>query len=379
MKKTLILLIVTVLSGTTALAQTNKTFFLGHSLVNFHTPNMVNKLSMAATKNFSYDANIGIGSNLQNHWNNPTTGQGSFWNSTLPTGGFENFIITEAVPLVPHLQWSSTYRYTDSLYQFALQDNPNIQYYIYETWHCTSSGNGTTSGQGGFPCDWDAGSTVAWRDRLTTDLVHWESIADSMNLIHSNEMLIIPAGQAMGRLYDSIVANNVPGITSMDQLFLDDIHLSYSGIYFIACVMYGVIHKESPVGLPNQLTDEWGILYTDYPTAQQAEIMQRIAWSTLCDYARDGVNCLPASLSDGSNSTATFALFPNPAENVVTISAQEIIQSIELVNGSGQKVLVEHEINSTSHQINLNELEKGIYFIHLVSAKGTSTQKLIVN
>lgn len=378
MNNKLILLAAIFFSGMYSISQTNNTFFLGHSLINFHTPNMVNKLSMAATKNFSYSANIGIGSNLQNHWNNPTSGQGSFWNSTLPAGGFENFIITEAVPLVPHLQWSSTYRYADSLYQFAMQNNPDIQYYIYETWHCTNSGNGSTSGEGGFPCDWDAGSTTAWRDRLNSDLQHWESIADSINLIYDKDMLIIPAGQAMARLYDSIIANKVPGITSMNQLFTDDIHLTYSGVYFIACVMYGVIHKESPVGLPNQLTDEWDILYSEYPTVAQAEMMQRIAWSTLCDYPRDGVNCSQLSISEVNNSLNSFSIFPNPAKNKVVISSSEIINSIEIVNVFGQKVACQNDVNDSSFEFDLSHFESGIYFLNVHSIQGYSSRKMIV-
>lgn len=378
MKNVLIVFVSFLFSGFLTISQTNNTFFLGHSLINFHTPNMVNKLSIAATKDFSYSANIGIGSNLQNHWNNPFSGQGASWNYTFPTGGFENFIITEAVPLVPHLQWSSTYRYADSLYQFAMQNNPDIQYYIYETWHCINSGNGSTSGEGGFPCDWDAGSTSLWRDRLDLDLHHWESIADSINLIHEKDMLIIPAGQAMARLYDSIIANKVPGITSMDQLFSDDIHLTYSGIYFIACVMYGVIHKESPVGLPNQLTDEWDILYSEYPTVAQAEMMQRIAWSTLCDYPRDGVNCSQLSISEEKNAINSFSIFPNPAKNKVVISSSEIINSIEIVNVFGQKVGSQNDVNDSSFEFDLSHFESGIYFLNVHSIQGNSSRKLIV-
>ncbi len=379
MKKVLFLISILFFYGGNVYSQTNKTFFLGHSLVNFHTPNMVNKLSIAASKNFSYDANIGIGSNLQNHWNNPTSGQGSFWNTTLPTGGFENFIITEAVPLLPHLQWSNTYRFADSLYRFAMQANPDIQYYIYETWHCTNSGNGSTSGEGGYPCDWDAGSTVAWRDRLTTDLVHWESIADSINLIHNKDMLIIPAGQAMGRLYDSIVANKVPGITSMNQLFGDNIHLTYTGVYFIACVMYGVIHKESPVGLPNQLTDEWDILYSDYPTPAQAEMMQRIAWSTLCDYPRDGVDCSPSSLSiELLEAESNYSMFPNPTKDKVTLISNKMINTLEIINVFGQRVCLNQNINSTSFELSLSSFDKGIYFANVTTNEGISSQKLIL-
>jgi len=113
MKKIVITLITLVIAFAMQ-AQTNNTFFLGHSLINFDVPNIVNKLSVAGNQFFSYDANIGNGANLQWQWNNPTTAQGSIWNTTLPLGGYENFIITEAVPLQNHLLYSETYRYADS-------------------------------------------------------------------------------------------------------------------------------------------------------------------------------------------------------------------------------------------------------------------------
>lgn len=203
------------------LAQTNKTFFLGHSLINFNIPNMVDKLSIESNQTFSYDANIGNGATFLWHWENPTTGEGDQWNLTLPLGGYENFILTEAVPLLNHLNFSNTYRITDSLCSFANQYNPNVQYYIYETWHCTKSGNGSTSGSGSHACDWDTESNTPWRDRLDLDLSKWGSIADSINLIHTNPMLVIPGGQALVRLTDSIESGSVPGLSSVFDLFVD--------------------------------------------------------------------------------------------------------------------------------------------------------------
>jgi hypothetical protein len=274
---------------TNIIAQSNQTFFLGHSLVNFHIPNMVNKMSIAASDNFSYNANIGIGANLSWHYTQPSSGQGDQWNLTLNQGGFENFVITEAVPLKGHLQWSGTYRYTDSLYLFSQTYNPDIQYYIYETWHCINSGTPTG-------CEWDNDDHISWRNRLSQDLSLWEGIADSINLLHEKDMLIIPAGQALAKLYDRIQDGLVPGFSSINQLFTDDIHLTYTGNYFIACVMYAVLQKKSPVGLPNQLTDEWGGLYTDFPTPEQALVFQNIVWETITEYDRDGVEGSPLSI-----------------------------------------------------------------------------------
>jgi len=345
--------------------QTNKTFFLGHSLINFHMPNMVNKLAIAGNKTYSYEANIGNGANLLFHWNNPTSGQGSQWNTTLPQGGFENFIITEAVPLLGHLQWSNTYRIADSLYRFANTYNPNIQYYIYETWHCKNTG--TPAG-----CEWDNDDGLLWRPRLTADLPKWEGIADSINLIHEKEMLIIPVGQALGRLSDSIDANLVPGINSINELFLDDIHLTTTGNYFIACVMYGVLHKESPEGLPNQLTDEWGILYPDYPTPVQAGVFQRIAWNTLCDYPRDGVDCTLSTLEEMEENA--FSIVPNPSQGEFEIISNHSFE-VKIVTTNGKTI---YHNRSDAHE-KISIVESGVYFLFTTDENNhTVTRKIVV-
>lgn len=349
-----------------AQAQTNNTFFLGHSLINFHVPNMVNQLSIEGSQTFSYDANIGNGASLSWHWNSPTSGQGDQWDLTLPNGGYENFIITEAVPLNNHLQYSNTYRYVDSLYQFAELYNPNIRYYIYETWHCTNSGDGTTGGTGGYPCSNDPLSNTLWRDRLDVDLEKWEGIADSINLIHTNEMYVIPGGQAFARLTDSIETGNVPGLASVYDLFVDEYHLDQRGNYFIACVMYSVIHGISPVGLPNQLMTEFGNLYTEYPTPEQAEILQEIAWQTVCEYDRDGVDCVPLSISENSPQEQTINVYPVPANEQITIeftSANDHTPYM-IIDQLG-KVILQGELHSSKTVINIAQLPAGMYFIEI--------------
>lgn len=377
MRKLVVAIAVVSLHVLSIQAQTNKTFFLGHSLVNFNMPNMVNKLSIAGSKSFAYSANVGNGANLLYHWNNPTSGQGDQWNTTLPEGGFENFILTEAVPLQGHLEWSSTYRIADSLYQFASLHNPNIKYYIYETWHCTNSGNGSTSGEDGYPCDWDPESVMPWRQRLNVDLAKWESIADSVNAIHPESMWVIPAGQALGRLTDSIASGAVPGLTSINDMFTDNIHMDTRGNYFIACVMYAVIHGESPQGLPNQLTDEWGGLYTIYPTVEQASMMQQIAWETVCAYDYDGVECLSTAVNEYTAISTRFSLFPNPSAGSITITSESNIKELSIYNAFGELIYC-NKTESTAHKIDLSQQSKGIYFITVSFGKSIATQKIVL-
>ena len=344
-------------------AQSNNTFFLGHSLINFHIPNMVDKLSIAGSQTFSYDANIGNGANLFWHWNNPTTGQGPQWDLTLPNGGYENFIITEAIPLDGHLMYSDTYTMADNFYNFAEQYNPNIQYYIYETWHCASSGTSNANAA----CGGDPNNTVLWRDRLDIDLPKWEGIADHVNLTHTNPMFIIPGGQAFARLSDRIETGTVPGITSVFDLFVDEHHLDSRGNYFIACVMYAVIHGVSPVGLPNQLTTQYGNLYTIFPTPAQAAIMQEIAWETVCNYQRDGVDCTTLSTSSIEDERSKIKIYPVPANDQLSIQfADSFAENISFsIYDQLGKVVNEGVLKSEMTSVNLITLSAGIYFLKI--------------
>ncbi len=331
-----------------------KAYFLGHSLVNFDMPTMVEGLSQAAGKAYNYDVQVGIGANLNWQWNNPYSAQGDIWDTTLVNGGFSHFILTEAVPLVNHLTWSATYAYADSFYRYAAQHNPDVKMYIYETWHCTNSG--TPVG-----CDWDDHDDLPWRTRLTTDLPLWEGIANSLLAKHPGQgIFLAPAGQALAMLYDSIAAGKAAGESNILHFFHDNIHLNDRGNYLVACVMYAVIHGQSPAGLPNQLYRDWGVPF-DAPSPALAAVLQRIAWRTVCQYPRDGVACQPVSSEE--RQVMAFRIFPNPAGDFLTVE-----------NGSGSPLLLRlwdglgrparsFQVQGEQENLPLQGLPSGWYFL----------------
>ncbi len=335
-------------------AQTNA-YFLGHSLVNFDMPTMVSGLSQAAGKTYSYQVQVGIGANLNWQWNNPNSAQGDIWDTTLVSGGFSHFILTEAVPLVNHLTWSDTYAYADSFYRYAAQHNPGVKMYMYETWHCTNSG--TPAG-----CDWDDHDDQPWRTRLTADLPLWESIADSLLDAHPGQgIFLAPAGQALAMLFDSIAAGKAAGVSDILYFFEDDIHLNDKGNYLVACVMFAVIHGQTPEELPNQLYGGGGWSY-DAPSPALAAVLQRIAWRTVCQYPRDGVACQP--VGNVEREETTFRIFPNPAGSYLTVE-----------NGSGGPVRLRlwdslgrparsFHVESERENLHLQGLPSGWYFMN---------------
>lgn len=75
---------------------------------------------------------------------------------------------------------------------------------------------------------------------------------------------------------------------SLDLLSDDGNHSAAGGAYLAACVFHAVIHRESPVGLPNRLTpepiapnpDNLPDAGTVEPSAEDAAFMQEVAWMT---------------------------------------------------------------------------------------------------
>lgn len=78
---------------------------------------------------------------------------------------------------------------------------------------------------------------------------------------------------------------------------------------------------------------------------------------------------LPAQLPTDTISSLAFRIFPNPANQVVTLKTADLVTgNITIHNQLGQ-IVMQSYINSTSMQLNIGALQNGIYFIR-IGAKG---------
>lgn len=359
MKKIYVCAVVFLMSVPVFTQTAQRTYFLGHSLINLNMPAMFHSLATDAgyTAN-QYDYQIGNGGNLWNQWDTTFgTEQGLMYYDALPTGNYDHFIFTEAVPLQGHLQYSYTYDYADSLCSYAASYNPSVRMYVYETWHCVNSG--TPAG-----CEWDNDDHIAWRTRLDTDLPKWEGIADTLQARNpSHQYFIVPGGQGLAALYDAIEANTVPGLDSIQQVFTDDIHLTEAGNYFIACIMYACIYGESPEGLTNQTYSEWGVPFTLLPPALAARL-QEIAWQTVCNYPRSGVAaCQLASHPDQVLPEWTWY-----AAQSQVVFTQPFTGKLSLVDMQGR--MISQSALESSLQHTIPALLPGIYLLQAENSNG---------
>lgn len=252
-------------------------FFIGHSLVNHDMPRMVNELARSREHRVNVGVQVINGAPLRISWDESANAEGTSARAALPRGGFDVVVMTEAIPLAEHLEWNAPARYAGNFVDLARQGNQRTITYIYETWHSRNEPN--------------------WRRQLNSDRAGWESIARDVRASRPGAAVyIVPAGQALGTLHDRVAAGSVPGLTRMNALFSDDIHLNDRGNYFVALVQYATIFRRSPIGLTTVIAKHHGGRY-DTPSAETARAMQEIAWEVVRTYPRSGVPNQPSRAS----------------------------------------------------------------------------------
>ena len=70
-------------------------------------------------------------------------------------------------------------------------------------------------------------------------------------------------------------------------------------------------------------------------------------------------------------------LYPNPANETISINAEGQILSVKVLNNTGQVVYQDNGLNQHTFRIDISELSQGIYVIQLKTNKGTLIRKLI--
>lgn len=246
---------------------------VGHSLFGPDNPQMLQQLlakQPGATAPVTVEAQIINGAPLSYNWQHAKSAEGINARQRL-TAPVDAVIVTEAIPLANHLKWSNSEEAVTQFYELARSANPDVQFYLQETWHSLNSGTGTE-------VPFDEGAATPWRQRLEQDLPRWQALVDDVNAATGGTVRLLPAGQAMARLDDAITAGTLPGLQSISQVFSDDIHPNALGFYYLSLVQYAVLTGQDPRGLPHRLQDRWRQGYTA-PSEALARQLQRLAWA----------------------------------------------------------------------------------------------------
>lgn len=244
-------------------------FFVGHSLVNFDMPAMLDDIAKSMGVDHRYAAQIGVGAPLHWIWDHPETTNGDNAHTELPTGHYDVLVLTELIPFPEHVMYSETAEYLRRFYELAMSGNPQTQVYFYETWYDVND--------------------PEWSANIAADRALWEQVVDDVNArVDGPDILLVPGGTAMARLVERIDAGELPGLESRFDLYTDAIHLTDIGNYFIALVQFAVIYRRSPVGATYTTHDRYGRPF-DVPDPEAARVMQEVAWEVVSEDPRTGV------------------------------------------------------------------------------------------
>ncbi len=94
------------------------------------------------------------------------------------------------------------------------------------------------------------------------------------------------------------------------------------------------------------------------------------------DFYFDGSDCEAKNLDvvDFSSKEASFSAFPNPVKNLISINTTENFD-YEIFDTNGKSVLKGNA--SPQEQINLEKIEKGIYFMTIITSRKSGTMKIV--
>jgi hypothetical protein len=194
---------------------------------------------------------------------------------------YDVLVITENHALLDHVIWYDTVRYLRHYHDQFIAANPRATSYLYESWISLSSRD-------------DPAAWIAYEQAASPA---WACLAARINhslAIEGREDRIVPLPVARGLAHLVQLATSAEGVTgltaattgqTLDRLFVDDVHLTDLGVYYVALVTYASIYHQSPVGA-------WAPADVNPSLAQR---LQTIAWRFV---ARDSASSMRSAPDD---------------------------------------------------------------------------------
>jgi hypothetical protein len=95
--------------------------------------------------------------------------------------------------------------------------------------------------------------------------------------------------------------------------------------------------------------------------------------------AIDDVQITGGTLSSSNFEKADFKLFPNPVNSILNIGSEFNIEKAQILDTNGRVIKEYTSVGKSITEINVSELNSGIYFINIHTEKGKSVKKFVKN
>jgi hypothetical protein len=158
---------------------------------------------------------------------------------------FDALIITEAHHTVASLAWNDTVRYLRHFHERFIEQNPAGSSLFFTPWEAIK----------------DRSDPGLWIRLERHALPVWGCVVTRINisLAHegrSDRVTLLPASMALVELAERLVAGRLQGVSGLDQIFKDDVHLTPLGVYYLAAFSYAALSGTTPEGAwhPQEIT-----------------------------------------------------------------------------------------------------------------------------
>ncbi len=83
-------------------------------------------------------------------------------------------------------------------------------------------------------------------------------------------------------------------------------------------------------------------------------------------------------IKNNTISSTNITVYPNPVKDIINFSSNNKINSIEIFDITGKTVIVKNKIDKNITQINVSNLDNGIYFYKIIDVNGNIKTKKII-
>ncbi|MBC8105835.1 MAG: hypothetical protein H7Z14_04540 [Anaerolineae bacterium] len=246
------LLLVTVVASSESFGArtTLRTYFVGNSLTELVNEPALKNYAAARGNTLNYGKNLRWGASLEYMWQNPADVSAT----QTPYNGYLTAFANyqwDAISLQPFgrpMNGANGDRTNMANFiNMAQINSPNAQFYLYEQWPQKA-----TDGTLDFDAAWNAQYTGGDDETIRTR-DYYEDLTNVLRQDFSElpkSILLVPAGDVMYELNQRMKNGQVPGYSSINEFYSDNIHLNEVGSYMLSMTFYATMFKESPVGLP---------------------------------------------------------------------------------------------------------------------------------
>ena len=160
----------------------------------------------------------------------------------------------------------------------ALPKSPNLQIYVYSRWP-RREGDGSLD----FDQKWLRKYTGSW-DGTEESKDYFEKLTFELRKAYpkiQKQILLVPVGDVLYELNQRMKGGQVPGYSSITQVYADGIHFNDVGSYIVGSTFYATLYKENPKGLSA----------TPYKVnnPQLVSIIQDAVWKVVSTHPLSGV------------------------------------------------------------------------------------------